>query len=116
MSNEISERDAAKFLQRIGFFHHPDGRITYMTETGQQVRVLPKNEARWRADVNRRRDAHLGKYFHWTMPTAESMMARWDPARRAEIEQLKRDAAHKQQLEMAALLSFNYGKYIRRGF
>jgi len=99
------ERDNAKWLMRYGFTTQPDGRVLYQLETGQQVRIKASNEARYRADLNRRRDKAFGPAFRFTLPTAAEMVWSFSPAGRTAARAAKQARLHgaSQALSLARL-------------
>lgn len=73
-----SERGAVYWLREL--FHHGDeGRVLYVREGGQIVRLTLANQERWLREVNARRDMRLGTSFRFKLPTAESMTAAFLP-------------------------------------
>lgn len=99
-----AEREVILWLGNHGFKSDPEGRLSYVTETGQRVKVTPANQSRWLADLNRRRNARYPN-FKVAVPTAEQMQQRWTPEGVAKARRLQaeRDAAARERV--SALLS-----------
>ncbi len=110
----VLERENAKWLQRNGFDNYAgkEGQITYHMATGQRVNVKPANAARWRADLNARRDKALGKDFRFTLPTADTMAWAWSPAGRAHAKA----EAQRKRLGALSLLGIASGVRVPFGY
>lgn len=94
-----AEREVILWLSNHGFKSDPEGRLSYVTETGQRVKVTPANQSRWLADLNRRRNARYPN-FKLMVPTAEQMQQRWTPegVAQAAARQAERGAATRESI------------------
>jgi hypothetical protein len=102
----IEQREAAQWLKRRGPTVEADGRMVYLTNKGQRVRLTPENTDRWLKELSADFQRAFPVPFRWHVPTAAEMAFNHSPAGIAARRERMRMDARRASLMDASLLAF----------